>query len=345
MSVNEGRQTPRIRLGWLVSGAMVAFLAVFAVGLFLAVTQPARTAFREALTDTVKAALKAPSLQGLINAGADLVLYIGVVLFQPFTVILAFVLVEIWFAGPPKSWTTTLRSLFYKAVATVVTTFISIMIARGFLMVYDQPLFLFQPGGPDGLIPETAAIAVLILAAILMDDFAFYWAHRLQHTFPSLWRFHSVHHSIENLDAANNYLHPVDQILPAIFLGLIGAFVGFGYDEFLIVSAFRVIHDHFVHSRAPLHLGPLRAILVDNRYHHFHHSRHFAHYNKNFSGYFTLWDRAFGTCHIPADDEMVDTGVRGTRQAQTLWRFLLADLDRTGEDRRPEQAASVEAGH
>lgn len=35
---------------------------------------------------------------------------------------------------------------------------------------------------------------------IVLSDFCIYWAHRLQHKVPFLWRFHSIHHSAEHLD-------------------------------------------------------------------------------------------------------------------------------------------------
>ena len=62
-----------------------------------------------------------------------------------------------------------------------------------------------------------------------------YWGHRLSHTVPFLWRFHAVHHSIEEMDwLAAGRLHPLDQaftqacaILPLFLLGYSrGVFAG-----------------------------------------------------------------------------------------------------------------------
>ena len=47
-----------------------------------------------------------------------------------------------------------------------------------------------------------------------MADLGFYLAHRAFHAVPWLWRFHAVHHSIEEMDwLAAHRVHAVDQIL------------------------------------------------------------------------------------------------------------------------------------
>src|SRR3954468_12746857 len=38
------------------------------------------------------------------------------------------------------------------------------------------------------------------LEAVFLADLAQYWAHRASHEVPFLWRFHKVHHSIEDMD-------------------------------------------------------------------------------------------------------------------------------------------------
>src|SRR5258706_5640865 len=55
---------------------------------------------------------------------------------------------------------------------------------------------------------------VQIPAVIVLADLGFYWTHRMFHAGPWLWRFHSIHHSMEVLDwRAAGRGHPVDRIL------------------------------------------------------------------------------------------------------------------------------------
>src|SRR5262249_53704955 len=39
-----------------------------------------------------------------------------------------------------------------------------------------------------------------VVQILLLADLGFYVTHRLFHTVPGLWRFHAIHHSIEDLD-------------------------------------------------------------------------------------------------------------------------------------------------
>ena len=55
---------------------------------------------------------------------------------------------------------------------------------------------------PAGL-PATVARQpywLQVVEAIILADLGFYVAHRLFHRVPWLWRFHAIHHSIEELD-------------------------------------------------------------------------------------------------------------------------------------------------
>jgi len=53
------------------------------------------------------------------------------------------------------------------------------------------------------MLPSGTAFAI----AVPIVFFGGYWGHRLSHTVPFLWRFHAVHHSIDEMDwLANTYL-------------------------------------------------------------------------------------------------------------------------------------------
>ena len=57
-------------------------------------------------------------------------------------------------------------------------------------------------------------LAVQVPALFLVADFTQYWVHRTFHRVPFLWRFHAIHHSIEQMDwLAGSRLHLVDVIL------------------------------------------------------------------------------------------------------------------------------------
>ena len=159
-----------------------------------------------------------------------------------------------------------------------------------------------------------------------MFDFAIWLSHFLAHKIPFLWHFHRVHHSIDDLQVANNYTHPLDSLWEGVVLVGVTTMFNLNYETILFLAGWRIMHDDFVHQCTPIHLGPLRKILVDNRYHFFHHSRYRKDYNHNFASHFTLWDRVFGTYH-ETNDVLVDTGVEGVTPPRSLKEFLSANLE------------------
>lgn len=331
MSSSELSSDVKTEIGTALWALAVAFVFVLAVGALIVLASPIRHDVLRWAVGLIRPAIADPSVSTLASGAQGAVGYLGVLLFQSISVIFAFMLVEIWMVGQPASWRNTARSLLFRSVQMLCQAAIAFAVATFIGKAFFEPLIHIAPydGHPVAFLLTTAAVT---LVAMVVHDFATYWAHRFEHRVKPLWRFHSVHHSITDLDAANSYAHPMDQIVSIVCVGVLGSIVNFTYENFLILAAIKTIHEIFVHSRAPIHLGPLRRWIADNRFHHFHHSIYYKHYNKNFAEYFTLWDRVFDTCYIPADNEMVETGIRGTKQARNLWEYLTGSLERTGED-------------
>ena len=169
-------------------------------------------------------------------------------------------------------------------------------------------------------------MAVAFLAFFLAD-LGMWIAHFLSHKVAFLWRFHQVHHAIERLEAGRNYTHPVDALGEALWVGVIAWLLRLNYEQIVLLTAWRAMHDEFTHTNAPVHLGYLRRWLVDNRYHHFHHSAREADYDLNFASNFTFWDKLFRTYRDPGH-ELVKTGVAGVQPAKSVWQALTGRLDR-----------------
>ena len=179
------------------------------------------------------------------------------------------------------------------------------------------------------------SIAAAFMAAI-GGDFLFYWFHRFQHRF--LWRFHSVHHSIENMTAANSYHHwsepfwsQILVILPLSFFQIVAL------DQAVWLALVMRLYPFYIHSPIWLHMGPLAAVMVDNRFHRVHHSIERRHFDRNFGAITTLWDRLFGTAHFPSRDEWPDVGIAAHGEPRTIREWIAA-----GE--RPGMASSEQAG-
>ena len=165
---------------------------------------------------------------------------------------------------------------------------------------------------------------IQLVEAVLVADVAQYWAHRATHQIPFLWRFHKVHHSIDEMDwLAAGRVHPLDSvftrsatILPLYVLGFSRATFG-GY---LTFAAFTAI---FIHANVRFRFGPFRWVTATPEFHHWHHA--FAPINKNFAGQLPLLDVLFGTAHMPRGEMPDAYGIpEGTPDgylAQLAWPF------------------------
>ena len=191
-----------------------------------------------------------------------------------------------------------------------------------------------------------------VLAAIvgaLWIDLQFYTVHRLEHRF--FWRFHAVHHSVRNLSAANSYHHWTESLM-GLPLAIPLLFIDVQIGPTLAVLAFLFRYQQFyIHSASRPHFGPLRWMLVDNRYHRIHHSMEQRHYDKNFGAMSPLWDWLFGTLHMPKSNEWPDVGLAEVDEPTSLrewsnlpWRYRRAISQGPSSKSDPERATPGYAG-
>ncbi len=158
------------------------------------------------------------------------------------------------------------------------------------------------------------------LEVILLSDFCIYWGHRLQHSTPLLWRFHSIHHSAEHLDwLAAHREHPLDTLYTISIINFPGMLFGFPMETLAGFVAFRGIWAIYIHSNVKLPLGPLRMLIGAPELHHWHHDK--ARDAGNYANISPLMDILFGTYRHP-DHEPEAFGI-SEPIAQSYWRQLL----------------------
>lgn len=184
-------------------------------------------------------------------------------------------------------------------------------------LIVPQPLRDFVGG---------LSLLVQVPVAILMADVGFYTAHRLFHAVPWLWRFHAVHHSIEQMDwLAASRVHPIDQILTK-GISLTPLFMlGFSTEAVAIHGIIYFIQSYLIHANIRLKFGRLRWLLASPEFHHWHHSNQREAWNKNFAGQLPFLDAMFGTAHMPTGRMPtiygVDDPVPNTYLAQFAYPF------------------------
>jgi sterol desaturase/sphingolipid hydroxylase (fatty acid hydroxylase superfamily) len=167
---------------------------------------------------------------------------------------------------------------------------------------------------------------VQIVEVIVLADIGVYFAHRVFHAVPWLWRFHAIHHSSEELDwLAATRVHPLDQIVTRGF-SLLPVFA-LGFSE-VAIGAYAMLYGWqsvLIHSNVRIDFGPLRWLLASPEFHHWHHSRDREARDKNFASQLPLLDVLFGTFHMPRGRMPSKYGLEqpipATYPAQLLYPF------------------------
>lgn len=167
---------------------------------------------------------------------------------------------------------------------------------------------------------------VQIVEIIILADVGVYFAHRMSHAVPWLWRFHAIHHSSEELDwLAAARVHPLDLLITRGFSLLPVFTLGFSVvaiSAYLIIYALQAVQ---VHSNLRVNFGPFRWLLCSPEFHHWHHSRDREARDKNFAGMLPLLDVMFGTSYMPPgrapSNYGLDQQIPGTCPAQLLYPF------------------------
>jgi sterol desaturase/sphingolipid hydroxylase (fatty acid hydroxylase superfamily) len=152
-----------------------------------------------------------------------------------------------------------------------------------------------------GAAVQSQPLWLQVIEVLLLADAGFYVAHRAFHAIPFLWKFHALHHSIEEMDWLASYrVHPLDQIvtktvsyLPVFALGFSDASI------FIFVMMFKW-QALIIHSNSRIAIGPLKWLFASPQFHHWHHANEPDAIDKNFAGQLVFLDWLGGTLYMPA---------------------------------------------
>jgi sterol desaturase/sphingolipid hydroxylase (fatty acid hydroxylase superfamily) len=175
-------------------------------------------------------------------------------------------------------------------------------------------------------IPTGPAVFV---AALVADDFCYYWFHRLHHEVRFMWAGHVNHHSSRHFNLSTALRQPWTTFAgPLFYLPL--PWIGFDPLLLITVHSLNLIYQFWIHTELIGRLGPLEAVLNTPSHHRVHHGRNVQYLDRNHGGILIVWDRLFGT--FEPERERVDYGL--TKNIESFspweiafheWRALLRD--------------------
>lgn len=147
---------------------------------------------------------------------------------------------------------------------------------------------------------QSVPVLVQFVLIVLCADFVLYWEHRLYHEVRALWPIHAVHHSVEQLDwLAGSRGHFIqvfsERAMVMVPLYLLGANEA-ALNMYVVFAALQAV---LIHCNTGLPFGWLKYVLVTPQFHHWHHSSERPALDTNYSAHTLLFDKLFGTYHMP----------------------------------------------
>eukprot|EP01017_Pseudomicrothorax_dubius_P014482 TRINITY_DN1689_c0_g1_i1.p1 TRINITY_DN1689_c0_g1~~TRINITY_DN1689_c0_g1_i1.p1 ORF type:complete len:369 (+),score=62.86 TRINITY_DN1689_c0_g1_i1:2-1108(+) len=140
--------------------------------------------------------------------------------------------------------------------------------------------------------PNSWEVIRQIIFCMFIEDFIFYWSHRLLHH-PKIYAYiHKRHHEyVYPVSISSEYAHPIESILSNIIpsgagIALLGSNMHLVTQlMWMLVRVWETIDGHcgYEFSWSPFRLLPLSG---SAKYHEFHHSHNVG----NYGSFFTIWD-------------------------------------------------------
>jgi sterol desaturase/sphingolipid hydroxylase (fatty acid hydroxylase superfamily) len=145
----------------------------------------------------------------------------------------------------------------------------------------------------------------------ILDDFAYYWAHRTGHRVRWFWAAHVNHHSSQHYNLSTALRQTWTGTLALSFIFRIPlALLGFHPAMLLFCGAINLIYQFWIHTEA---IGRLprwfEAVMNTPSHHRVHHAVNPRYLDRNYAGTFIVWDRLFGTFAAEVDADRPRYGI------------------------------------
>ncbi len=144
----------------------------------------------------------------------------------------------------------------------------------------------------------------------LLEDFAFYVEHRVDHYCRLFWAVHVTHHSSEEFNLTTGFrssvLQPVYRFVYFIPIALMG------FDPLDIVFMYSItqtygilVHTQYINKMPSW----FETIFVSPSHHRVHHASNIRYLDKNMGMCLIIWDKIFGTFQEEVDDDPIRYGL------------------------------------
>ena len=161
------------------------------------------------------------------------------------------------------------------------------------------------------------------LLLFLLDDFTYYWFHRMNHEVRLLWAGHVNHHSSQYLNFGTALRQGVGERVHKFLFWLWLPLLGFEPAMIITMISISLFYQFWIHTRAVGKLHPwIEAVFNTPSHHRVHHASNVRYLDCNHGGILIIWDRLFGTFSQEVAQEPVVYGLTSNINTDNPWRVL-----------------------
>lgn len=156
-----------------------------------------------------------------------------------------------------------------------------------------------------------------------LDDFAYYWFHRMNHEVRLFWAGHVPHHSSERFNFGTALRQGVGERIHKFLFWMWLPLLGFDPLMMFVIISINLFYQFWIHTELVDKLPSWYEFIFNTPSHHrVHHASNIRYLDCNHAGVLIIWDRLFGTFSEEKDIEKPVYGL--TENIETHNPFVVA---------------------
>lgn len=167
---------------------------------------------------------------------------------------------------------------------------------------------------------------------LILEDFAFYWLHRVDHFVRLFWAVHVTHHSSEQFNLSVGFRSSVFQPLYRFVYFVPIAFLGFRPEDIMFMYSATQIYGILIHTNYVGKLGWVEKFMATPSHHRVHHGSNPKYLDKNMGMIFIFWDKWFGTFQAELEEEPVKYGLTTNLNTHHPVKVVFHEWQQIGQD-------------
>ena len=173
------------------------------------------------------------------------------------------------------------------------------------------------------------------ITLFFLEDFAYYWEHRIDHYCRLFWAVHVTHHSSPEFNLTTGFRSSVLQPLYRFIYFIPIAWIGFKPLDILFMYAITQVFGILVHTQYIQKMPKwFERFFVSPSHHRVHHASNIKYLDKNMGMVLIIWDKLFGTFEEEDPNEPIIYGLtkpiekpnHPVKSITHEWENILLDL-------------------